>query len=167
FSTAMTVYDSLGNPHTVSIYTQKTADNTWNWFVTAPTSELNGLTGTGSVTLAKGQMTFTPTGALDTLTTTARINYATGTLTALATQEQGASLMFNFAQGAQPNQAVTFNFGTPRRTFDGSGFITSANDPTGFDGTVQFGSPSVAAFQSQDGFAAGALRSFSIDTQGI
>jgi flagellar hook protein FlgE len=167
FSTALTIYDSLGNPHTVSIYTQKTADNTWNWFVTSPTSELEGLTGTEPVTLAQGQMTFTPTGALDTLTTTARINYATGVLTALATQEQGASVMFNFAQGAQQNQAVTFDFGTPRQTFDGSGFVASANSPTGFEGTVQFGAVSAASFQSQDGFTSGALRSFTIDTKGV
>jgi len=163
----MTFYDSLGNPHTVSIYTQKTADNAWNWFVTVPTSELDGLTGTEPVTLAQGQMTFTTTGALDTLTTTDRIDYSTGTLTALATQEQGASVMFNFAQGAQPNQAVTFNFGAPRQTFDGSGFVPSANVPTGFDGTVQFGAASAAFFQSQDGYTSGALRTFNIDTKGI
>ena len=167
FSTAVTVYDSLGNPHTTDVYVQKAADNTWNWLVTAHANELNGLTGTDLVTLAQGQMTLTDTGALDTLTTTRRIDYATGTLTALAPQEQGASVTFNFAKGAQQNQVMAFDFGAPRQAFDGSAFVPNANAPTGFNGTVQFGAASATLFQSQDGFASGALQNFSVDAQGI
>lgn len=167
FSTALTVYDSLGNPHTADVYLQKTASNTWNWFVTARADEFTGLTGTTPVALAQGQMTFTGAGALDTLTTTQRINYATGALTALAPQQQGASVTYNFASGAQQNQVLTFNFGTPRQTFNGSAFVPTANAPSGLDGTVQFGSTSATVFQSQDGFTSGTLQNFSIDPQGI
>jgi flagellar hook protein FlgE len=167
FSTALTVYDSLGNAHTLDVYLQKTASNTWNWFVTARADEFTGLTGTTPVALARGQMTFTGTGALDTLTTTHSINYSTGALTALASQQQGASVTLNFASGAQQNQAVTCNFGTPRQIFNGSAFVPDASAPTGLDGTVQFGSPSATVFQSQDGFTSGTLQGFSINPQGI
>jgi flagellar hook protein FlgE len=70
FSTALTVYDSLGTGHTVDIYFQKTADNNWNWFMGTRANELANQTGTSLVVVGSGTLTFTNDGALDTVNTT-------------------------------------------------------------------------------------------------
>lgn len=137
FSTAMTVYDSLGKGHLVTVYFRKSVaaptGNTWEWSAVADGSEL-----TGGVTAiqARGTMTFNTAGALNTVTTT--------------------SSSFNFSGGATQNQVINFNFGS-----------TLAGGGTGLDGTTQFGSSSATLFQSQDGFASGALQGFSINQDGM
>ena len=138
FSTALTVYDSLGTGHTVDIYFQKTADNSWNWFTGTRANELAGQTGTSLVVVGSGTLTFTNDGALDTVNTTFP-----------ASGRPGATATFNFAGGAQPGQTINFNFGTP-----------------GFEGTTQFAAPSSTLLQSQDGYGSGVLQNFSIDDQG-
>jgi flagellar hook protein FlgE len=167
FSTALSIYDSLGNPHTVEIYFQKTADNTWTWLIAAHPDDLDGIGGDTLVPLARGEMTFTGDGVLDTIVTTDRIDYATGSLTALATQEQGVTAIFNFADGAQLGQTVSFDFGTPQQVWDGSSFVANDAAPTAADGTTQFANPSATLFQTQDGFGSGVLQSFSINEQGV
>jgi flagellar hook protein FlgE len=137
FSTALTVYDSLGTGHTVDIYFQKTADNNWNWFMGTRANELANQTGTSLVVVGSGTLTFTNDGALDTVNTT------------FPNPAPGATATFNFAGGAQPGQTIHFNFGTP-----------------GFDGTTQFAAPSSTLLQSQDGYGSGVLQNFSIDEQG-
>ena len=72
-STAITVYDSLGNSHTVQSYFVKTADNSWNVYTTAdgaditpaPTPVMQFTTTAAYDTAAStvGSVTFTPTGA--------------------------------------------------------------------------------------------------------
>ncbi len=160
FSTALTLYDSLGNSHNVEVYFQKTADNTWNWFITARANELDGMSGDNLMTLASGEMTFTEEGALDTIITT------TDSEGPLDPPLQGATATFNFGEGAEPDQVVDFNFGTPRQIFDDGDFIENPAAPTGFEGTTQFASPSATLFQSQDGFGSGVLQSFSVDENG-
>jgi flagellar hook protein FlgE len=169
FSTALTVFDSLGNGHTAEIYMQKSGDNTWQWLVTARGDDLNGMSGNTLVPLAQGSLSFTELGALDTVVTTDRIDYTTGNLTALAQPEQGANAIFDFANGAQLGQPISFSFGTPRQVFDSTTgtFVPSPASPTGFDGTTQFASTSSTLFQSQNGFGSGVLQSFSVDPQGI
>ncbi|TXF11823.1 flagellar hook protein FlgE [Pelomicrobium methylotrophicum] len=61
-STAATVYDSLGNPHTLSIYFVKTGANTWSVY--------GALDGTQIGTGALGNLNFTASGNIDTATTT-------------------------------------------------------------------------------------------------
>jgi flagellar hook protein FlgE len=138
FSTALTVYDSLGTGHTIDIYFQKTADNNWNWFTGTRANELAGQTGTSLVVVGSGTLTFTNDGALSTVNTT----FA-------PPGGPGATATFNFAGGAQPGQTINFNFGTP-----------------GFEGTTQFATPSSTLLQSQDGYGSGVLQNFSIDDQG-
>jgi flagellar hook protein FlgE len=60
-STAMTVYDSLGNSHVMSLYFRKTAANNWEVYA--------GLDGADPGSAA-GTLVFTPSGALDTASTT-------------------------------------------------------------------------------------------------
>lgn len=168
FSTALTVFDSLGNGHTAEIYVQKTADNAWQWIITARAADLDGMSGNTLVPLAQGDLTFTSDGILDTVVTTDRIDYTTGVLTPLAPQEQGASAIFNFANGAQLGQTIAFDFGAPLQVFDSatSTFVPSQIVDTS-DGTTQFASTSSTLFQSQNGFGSGVLQSFSVDQQGI
>jgi flagellar hook protein FlgE len=138
FSTALTVYDSLGTGHTIDIYFQKTADNSWNWFTGTRANELAGQTGTSLVVVGSGTMMFTNDGALSTVNTTFP-----------PPGGPGATATFDFAGGAQPGQTINFNFGTP-----------------GFEGTTQFATPSSTLLQSQDGYGSGVLQNFSIDDQG-
>lgn len=160
FSTALTVFDSLGNGHTVDIYFQKTADNAWNWHMATLANQLAGAGGNTRVLLGSGQLTFSDTGALDTVTTTADNN---GPLTAPV---QGASVNFDFGGGAQLGQGVNFDFGTPQRILSNGAFVPSPGAPTGFEGTTQFAAASSTLLQSQDGYGSGVLQNFSVDEQG-
>jgi flagellar hook protein FlgE len=163
FSTALTVYDSLGTGHTIDVYFQKTADNSWNWFTGTRGNQLAGRSGDSLVVVGAGKLTFTKDGALDTVTTTANIN---GPLPAPV---QGGTVTFDFANGAQAGQTISLNFGTPRQllTDPANGtFGPNPSAPTGFEGTTQFASSSSTLLQSQDGYGSGVLQSFTIDEQG-
>ena len=70
FSTALTVYDSLGTGHTIDIYFQKISDNSWNYHIGTRANQLAGQTGNSLVVVGSGTLTFTNDGALDTVTTT-------------------------------------------------------------------------------------------------
>ncbi|MBI3147741.1 MAG: flagellar hook protein FlgE [Betaproteobacteria bacterium] len=106
-STSLSVYDSLGNAHSMSLYFVKTAASTWNVYGT-----LDGAT--GPVTPSPlGTLTFTSTGAIDTTATT--LPFA-------------ASLAFT--NGATTPQAVNVDFtGT---TQFGSGFSVNALTQDGY-----------------------------------
>jgi len=160
FSTALTVYDSLGTGHTIDIYFQKTADNSWNWYTGTRANELAGQTGTSLTVVGAGTLTFAQDGALDTVTTTADMN---GPLPAPV---QGATVNFNFAGGAQAAQTIDFNFGIPRQILSNGALVPNPSTPTGFEGTTQFAGPSSTLQQSQDGYGSGVLQSFSVDEQG-
>ena len=160
FSTALTVYDSLGNDRKLDIYFQKTADNAWNWHMASMASQLTGPGGNIRVLVGSGTMSFTNTGALDTVTTTADRNGP------LAQPLQGASVIFDFAGGAQQTQNIAFNFGTPQRILSNGGFVLNPAAPTGFEGTTQFAAQSSTLFQAQDGYGSGVLQNFSVDEQG-
>jgi len=167
FSTAISVYDSVGNPHNVEIYFRKTGNNTWDWHMAARPDDLDITTTDELVELASGEMTFTDQGALDSLITTERIDYTSGAMTALAADEQGASVIFNFSNGAQAGQSIDFDFGEPQQILQGGALVPNPDAPDKVDGTTQLGSASSTLFQSQDGFGSGVLQSFSVDEQGV
>lgn len=96
FSTAMTVYDSLGNAHSVNVYFRKTGANTWEYHALANGSEVTGGTAGRASEIAAGTLTFNTAGALQSTATTA-----------------GGTVSFN---GARPAQPIAFNFGTPIAT---------------------------------------------------
>ena len=87
-STAVTIYDSLGNPHVYSLYFVKTATNTWNTYATVsnPSGATTAFTNLGLLTTVAngGPLTFdtdgsilsggTPTAAI----TAAQLGYPTG-----------------------------------------------------------------------------------------
>src|SRR3954470_8505107 len=93
FSTTMSVYDSLGNAHTMNVYFRKTADNTWDYHALVPGADVNPPV-TGNSEVGSGTLNFTTNGALDTATV-------------------GTAITASFGGGATAGQAITLDFGTP------------------------------------------------------
>ncbi len=161
FSTSMTVYDSLGNSHLLTTYFTKIGANSWNYNIVAPTTDIvtanyhssNIDTTLGIVRVGSGTLTFGTNGTLDRESVVKRFD--TGTAAgAVGTTAGQIQVDFN---GATQDQLIVMNFGTSVTTDGGAGL----------DGTTQFGSTSALVQQTQDGFAAGALQAFSVDTNGI
>lgn len=161
FSTSMTVFDSLGNSHLLTTYFTKIGANSWNYNVVAPTTDVvtanydssNIDTSLGIVRVGSGTLTFGTNGTLDRESVVKR--YDTGTAAGAIGATPG-QLQIDF-NGATQDQAIVMNFGTSVTTDGGAGL----------DGTTQFGSTSALVQQTQDGFAAGSLQAFSVDTNGI
>jgi flagellar hook protein FlgE len=92
FSTAMTMYDSLGTAHSVDVYFVETAAGTWDYHALANGAEVVGGTPGQQTDIASGSLAFTTDGALQSVTTTA-----------------GGTVDWN---GATAGQGVVFDFGT-------------------------------------------------------
>ncbi len=137
FSTSLSMFDSLGVGHLVSIYFTKTSATQWTYNVVVPAADTQG--GTVDTIMADGTLTFGTSGELTTASTT---NFPTG----------GFDFAGNVVQNVQP----TFDFGN-----------STATSGTGLDGITNFGAPSAVLTQTQDGFASGSLSSVSIDKDGI
>ena len=166
FLSAIAVHDSLGSSHNIEAYFQKTADNTWNWILTGEGGELAGISSTGRIPVAQGQLTFTPQGQLDTVVTTHRIDYSSGTLTALSSQEQGANAILDYTGGAQLGQQIAIDFGVPRQILVSGSLVPNTQPPSDTGGSTQFATPSATLFLAQDGFSTGVLESFKVDSNG-
>jgi flagellar hook protein FlgE len=70
FSMPITVYDSLGNSHVLTMNFQKTASNSWSYQVTIPGADVTaGTAGTPYDTGADGTLTFNQDGSLSSTTT--------------------------------------------------------------------------------------------------
>jgi flagellar hook protein FlgE len=69
FTTAITVYDSLGTPHVLDASFEKTAENQWSYSITIPGDELSGGTAGSDYELAAGTLTFSSGGTLDSSNT--------------------------------------------------------------------------------------------------
>lgn len=73
FSTTQSVYDSLGNAHTMDLYFVNTGTGTWDWHAVMDGTDLTASGGTGSLTFGtngaltgvgtNSNVTFSPTGA--------------------------------------------------------------------------------------------------------
>jgi flagellar hook protein FlgE len=160
FSTSMTVFDSLGNSHLLTTYFTRVGQNTWNYNVVANAADVvtanydssNIDASLGIVKVGSGTLTFGTNGTLDRESPVTR--YDTGTAAGTAGTTPG-ELQIDF-NGATQNQLIVMNYGTSVTTDGGSGL----------DGTTQFGSTSALVQQTQDGFAAGSLQAFSVDSNG-
>ncbi len=137
FSSAITVYDSLGNGHLTTAYFRKSASNSWEWHTLVDGGDITGGTSGTLQEVAQGALNFNEYGALDTESTT--------------------SSDFDFSGGAAQNQSIAFDFGTSITTDSG----------TGLDGTTQFAAASATNFQDQDGYSSGSLQSLSINGEGV
>jgi len=88
YSTTLTVYDSLGKAHAISVYFVKTADNTWD----AHYVYVDG-TGTTVEASTTQTITFNSDGSLDD-------------------DNSGTAINFSFGGGAASPQAIYFDYGT-------------------------------------------------------
>jgi flagellar hook protein FlgE len=136
YSTSLSVYDSLGAAHTLSIYFRKATESdnaaTWEWFAYVPAGD----TQSGEPEAqARGQLTFNNAGILTAETP----------VTYLTPNGDG----FNFRDAA-PDQPIDIDFG----------FEDSTNV------TTQFSSPSSTIFQTQDGYGSGSLQDVSVGPDG-
>ena len=159
FSTAMTVYDSLGNGHLATVYFTKVYEdnaggtgNYWQWNAVS-----DGLAGTD--VMAMGYLQFDTGGALvaddvadmDINPTSPRpldVPPFLGLPVAMSD--------FDFDGGVTQNQVIAFDFGA-----------SLTDGGSGLDGVTQFGSNSSTFFQNQDGYSSGSLKSISINQDGI
>ncbi len=160
FTTSLTVYDSLGNDHLLTTYFTKVGSNTWNYNVVSPTVDVNTAnyhssnidTTLGIVRVGAGTLTFGTDGTLQREGPVIRFdtNTAAGTVATVP-----GELQIDFV-GATQDQLIEFNFGDSVITDGGNGLT----------GSTQFGSTSALVQQTQDGYAAGSLQAFSVDTNG-
>jgi flagellar hook protein FlgE len=100
FSNQVTVYDSLGNAHEITIYYAKTGVNTWDYHALIDGGELTGGVAGTATEGASGTLTFTTDGLLDT--------------------ETASGGTWDFAN-ATPAQAINFDFGDSITTDAGTG----------------------------------------------
>jgi flagellar hook protein FlgE len=148
FSTSISVFDSLGNAHTVDVYFRKTAAGAWDWHALAKSSEVTTPAPTVPATdvntqIGNGAMTFTTSGALQAL--------VPNPPTTVATTFVGAAV-----------QTITADFGsaiTPA--------VVGGVPGSGLDGITQFAGASNVSSQQQDGYASGSLSGIGVDGTGV
>ena len=161
FTTSLTVYDSLGNDHLLTTYFTKIGANTWNYNVVSSTADVNTAnyhssnidTTLGIVRVGAGTLTFGTDGTLQREGPMIRFDTSTAAGTVGTVPGE---LQVDFV-GATQDQLIDLNFGDSVITDGGNGLT----------GTTQFGSTSALVQQTQDGYAAGSLQAFSVDTNGV
>jgi flagellar hook protein FlgE len=161
FGTPMTVYDSLGESHVVSVTYTNTAPNSWSYSITLPAADTGG---TGSPTqIASGTLTFSSSGVLTS---------PTGSVTGIAIN--------GLADGAAPitlSWSLADSSGNPLITQQDTASATSDPTQNGYaagtlssysvlpDGTVQgqfsnsqtlaIGQVAIASFANNQGLIPG------------
>lgn len=96
FATGVTVYDSGGTPHVVTLFFNKTEDGVWSWRAMAKGEEITGGKKNTMVEQARGRLVFDTDGRLKEQIT-----------------DKSA---FNFNKGAVPDQNIKFNFGDDKKS---------------------------------------------------
>jgi flagellar hook protein FlgE len=161
YQTSVTVYDSLGNTHDVTVYFDQTGtDGTWEYIITCDPEE-DARTAAAGVTLG-----LLATGTVDFSTSSGEItgmDMFDGITGAAAVYDSGTSGYLQFtadflgdATGATEMQ-VSLNLGT---RYDG---LSWANEG---ESTTQYASESATTYQTADGYGAGALESIDVGTDG-
>jgi flagellar hook protein FlgE len=169
YQITLKVYDSLGNPHDITVYYdlgETATDPVWEYIVTSNPSEDNrtGATGDNLGLLARGTIEFDGgsgqiSGTANSVTCS--LNDGAGNWTDLANADATAtggyfSITPTFISGTA--MSVELDFGT---RYNGSVW---ANDSLS---TTQYASASTTVFQSADGYGAGDLQSVLTDTEGV
>jgi len=96
FATGVTVFDSAGTSHVVSLYFNKTDDGVWSWRAMAKGEDVNGGQPGKMVEQAAGRLVFDNDGRLK--------------------EQITDKSEFNFNKGALPDQKITFNFGDDKKS---------------------------------------------------
>jgi len=140
FSTPVTIYDSLGASHTLTVTFTNSGPNAWNYSLNIPPTDLSAAGATG--VLATGTLTFNGNGVLtgDTATTGGTAAPPLSNITAIP--------ITGFADGAS-NQTFNWNL---------------LNGPTPV--ITQVAAPSSTSAAQQDGSSSGSLVNFNIGGDG-
>lgn len=145
FAASVTVYDSLGVAHEVTVLYEYAGSNTWNWYAVvdgnAVTDTTTGLPAAavtdGAFAIASGTATFDADGLLTTYTET----------------QTSASNAWNFTGAAA--QDVAFDFG-----LDAAGNVTEGN-------VRMLAGESAHSGITQDGYPPGDLISLTVGSDGV
>lgn len=116
FSTPISIYDSLGTSHVLTLSFVKTGPNAWAYTATLPPADLADPT---TAQVATGNLVFNTDGSLDLTQTTSPVQF---TLPA-------------FADGATPGGQVTWNLAQA----NGAGAITQYDQPSASSSSSQDG----------------------------
>jgi flagellar hook protein FlgE len=142
YSTPVTIYDSLGAPHTLTATFTNTAPNTWDYSLSIPGTDLSAVGATG--VLATGTLTFNGNGVLtgDTATTggtvTGALSDVTGIpITGLADGATNMTFNWNVLNGASPvlTQVAALD-STTSANQDGNSSGSLTSFAIGSDGTI-------------------------------
>jgi len=148
-SSPVSVYDSLGSAHTLSITYTKTAANTWNYSVTVPSADLTGATGTTWV-VGSGTLNFSGSGQLTSTTNVVPISIGgPGSPAVVGPPAIPAVPATSLADGATSPLTLNGPFGT-------------AANPT----ITQTATASATSATTTDGFASGTLSTYAIQPDG-
>jgi flagellar hook protein FlgE len=116
FSTPVTIYDSLGTSHVLTLSFTKTAANTWTYTATLPPNDLVDPT---TAQVATGNLVFDSDGSLDLTQTTTPVTFQMPAL----------------ADGATSGNTITWNLTDP----NGNGSITQFDQPSASSSSTQDG----------------------------
>lgn len=141
FTTSVTIYDSLGQPHEATVLFERTGSNTWTWHAVTDATQVYDATG-NPVSTTDGEAFEFATGTLTFDTD--------GNLTASSAPTTAAG--WSFAGSAEP--VVNFDFG-----LDATGLVTAGS-------VSMHGGDSFVSAITQDGTATGSLNSWSVDAEG-
>jgi flagellar hook protein FlgE len=120
FATGVTIYDSAGSPHVVTMYFNKIEDGTWQWHAMAKGEEVVGGQKDVPIEQATGRLTFDTDGRLMEQTTDRS--------------------SFNFTKGAVSDQYVQFNFGEDKKNGGNGLQVTQYGTASEAYKTIQDGS---------------------------
>jgi flagellar hook protein FlgE len=132
FSTPLTVYDSLGTSHTLTVTYTNTAANTWTYNISIPGADVGSTS--ASQTVASGTMTFNASG--DLVTPTSPISGIS--ITGLADGASNMNLSWNLtSNGSSTITQQDATSATSASTQNGYGVGTLTGYSVLADGTVQ------------------------------
>ena len=168
FNSPITVYDSLGATHNVSIAYTNTGNNTWSYNATIPSTDIQG--GTGATTsVGSGNLTFNSAGALTSPTSSPTLSFGTLSDGAASlnptwslTDSSGSSLLTQTASASSNNAKSQNGFA--------AGTLSNFNVLT--DGTIQatftngqtsaIGQVALASFANPEGLSMNGNNLYSI-----
>lgn len=142
FPGQVTVYDSLGVPHVVTVTFTQTAANAWDFSAALPASDFSS----GASTPVTGTLNFDSNGVLTSVTTggaTSSVGTAAGDV---------SSVPLSFSGLADGASTLNMNWS----------LLGSSNTPN----IGQVSATSAVSATSQDGYAAGQYQSFTIGSDG-
>ena len=143
FPTDITVYDSLGDPHSAAITYTQTATNTWSYSVALPAADF----ASGISTPVTGTMAFNANGNLSTITPTGGVATPVGTA---AGDISSIPLAFNGLTDQASNLAISWNL------------LGTGGTPT----ISQVDTASAVSATTQDGYTSGQYQSFTVGSDG-